>query len=155
MQLRGPQFRQLLPLLWSHWETQLSLEEHTPWHFLHRSPVCLIIRGLKSASWWCSQDFGKIPSSNQKQRTCFGSQKKRSLEFYVDYDFSGNWHKPTALKDFRTAKFCTSYTIMYAGCPIIWDSNIQTHIALSTTEAEYMTLSQSFQDCITVMLILH
>ena len=31
---------------------------------------------------------------------------------------------------------------MYAGCPITWSSKLQTEIALSTTEAEYIALSQ-------------
>ena len=30
---------------------------------------------------------------------------------------------------------------MYAGCPITWGSKMQTEIALSTTESEYIALS--------------
>ena len=37
---------------------------------------------------------------------------------------------------------------MYAGCPIIWVSKLQTEIALSTTEAEYIALSQAMRDVI-------
>ena len=32
---------------------------------------------------------------------------------------------------------------MYAGCPIHWVSKLQTEIALSTAEAEYIALSRS------------
>ena len=32
---------------------------------------------------------------------------------------------------------------MYAGCPIAWQSKLQTEIALSTTESEYISLSQA------------
>ena len=35
----------------------------------------------------------------------------------------------------------TGFVISYAGCPIYWASKLQTEIALSTTEAEYMALS--------------
>ena len=35
---------------------------------------------------------------------------------------------------------------MYTGCPITWTSKLQTEIALSTTEAEYMALSQSMRE---------
>ena len=35
-----------------------------------------------------------------------------------------------------------------AGCPIHWVSKLQTEIALSTTESEYIALSQSFRDLI-------
>jgi hypothetical protein len=37
---------------------------------------------------------------------------------------------------------------MYAGCPITWSSKLQTEIALSTTEAEYIALSQSMRETI-------
>ena len=40
----------------------------------------------------------------------------------------------------------TGYIIRYARCPIIWASRIQTEIKLSTTEAEYIDLSQSTRD---------
>jgi hypothetical protein len=37
---------------------------------------------------------------------------------------------------------------MYAGCPIIWASQLQTEIAMSTTEAEYLALSTALQNTI-------
>ena len=40
---------------------------------------------------------------------------------------------------------------MYAGLPIIWKSQIQTEIALSTTEAEYVGLSQALREAIPLM----
>jgi hypothetical protein len=44
--------------------------------------------------------------------------------------------------------------ITYAGCPIIWASKLQTQIALSTTEAEYLALSQCLRDTIPIMNLL-
>ncbi len=35
----------------------------------------------------------------------------------------------------------TGYVIQYAGCPIYWQSKLQTEIALSTAEAKYIALS--------------
>eukprot|EP00804_Cyclotella_cryptica_P006347 CCRYP_010172-RF/>CCRYP_010172-RF protein AED:0.45 eAED:0.45 QI:0/-1/0/1/-1/0/1/0/107 len=35
---------------------------------------------------------------------------------------------------------------MYAGCPITWSSKLKTEIALSTTEAEYIALSQAMRE---------
>ncbi len=35
---------------------------------------------------------------------------------------------------------------MYSGCPITWTSKLQTEIALSTTEAEYIALSQAMRE---------
>ena len=43
---------------------------------------------------------------------------------------------------------------MYANCPIIWCSKLQTQIALSTTEVEYIAISQSLQDTIPMMHLL-
>ena len=42
----------------------------------------------------------------------------------------------------------------YANCPIIWSSKLQTEIALSTTESEYIALSQSLRDVIPLMGLL-
>ena len=69
--------------------------------------------------------------------------KSKSLEVYADADFSGNWYKPTATDDASTAKSRSGYLVLYASCPIIWSSRLQTQVALSTTEAEYISLSQS------------
>ena len=41
--------------------------------------------------------------------------------------------------------------ILYAGCPIIWASKMQTEIALSTTECEYVALSQSLREVLPLM----
>ena len=37
---------------------------------------------------------------------------------------------------------------MYANCPLIWASKIQTEIALSSTKAEYIALSQALREII-------
>ena len=77
--------------------------------------------------------------------------RAKSLEVYADADFSGNWNKNTAEHDSSTAKSCTGYIILYAGCPIIWCSKLQTQVSLSTTEAEYVSLSQSLREVIPVI----
>ena len=40
---------------------------------------------------------------------------------------------------------------MYAGCPIHWVSKLQTEIALSTAEAEYIAFSESLREVIPLM----
>ena len=37
---------------------------------------------------------------------------------------------------------------MYANCPLIWVLKIQTEIALSSTESEYIALSQALREII-------
>lgn len=60
----------------------------------------------------------------------------------------------TASDDPSTAKSCTRYVILFADCPIIWSSKLQTQIALSTTKAEYIALSQFLRDTIPLMQLL-
>ena len=40
----------------------------------------------------------------------------------------------------------TGYVICLANCPVLWKSKLQTEIALSTMEAEYVALSTSCRD---------
>ena len=62
------------------------------------------------------------------------------FECFVDADFAGNYTVETS-EDPNSVKSRTGCVIKYAGCPITWFSRLQTEIALSTTEAEYMALS--------------
>jgi len=78
----------------------------------------------------------------------------KSLECYADADFAGNWNRSTATDDASTAKSRTGFVITLADCPIYWTSKLQTQIALSTTEAEYMSLSQALRDMIPIMNLL-
>jgi hypothetical protein len=65
----------------------------------------------------------------------------QSFDVYVDSDFIGDWDSKTATDDIDTTRSRTGCIIIYTGCPIIWKSKLQTQIALSTTEAEFMALS--------------
>jgi len=53
-----------------------------------------------------------------------------------------------------TAKSRSGWIIFYSGCPISWASKLQYQIALSTTEAEYIAMSQALRDIIPVMNLL-
>ena len=44
---------------------------------------------------------------------------------------------------------------MNASCPIIWKAVLQTQVSLSTTEAEYISLSQSLREVITIINLLN
>ena len=78
-------------------------------------------------------------------------QSSKSFDVFADADFVGNWHKMTAAHDSSTAKSRTGYVINYAGCPIAWTSKLQTVVALSSCEAEYISLSDSLRDTIPLM----
>jgi hypothetical protein len=78
----------------------------------------------------------------------------KSFEVHADCDFAGNWNKEDAMNDPSTAKSRTGYVISYAGCPIIWASKLQTEVVLSTTESEYVGLSESLRIAIVMMNLL-
>ncbi|MGH7974665.1 MAG: reverse transcriptase domain-containing protein, partial [bacterium] len=67
------------------------------------------------------------------------------LDCYVDADFAGLWGHEDS-QDPISTRSRTGYILIFAGCPILWVSKLQTEIALSTTEAEYVALSQSMRD---------
>jgi hypothetical protein len=79
---------------------------------------------------------------------------QKSLEVFADADFSGNWITSTAADDPSTAKSRTGFLITLANCPVTWSSKLQTQIALSSTEAEYIALSQSLREAIPMMQLL-
>jgi Reverse transcriptase (RNA-dependent DNA polymerase) len=69
-----------------------------------------------------------------------------SLRCYADASFAGEWIRTLAEHDQTTARSRTGYIVMYAGCPVVWSSRLQTEIALSATEAEYVALSQGLRE---------
>ena len=71
----------------------------------------------------------------------------RGVDCYVDASFATEFDKSRS-NDPSTVLSRTGYVILYKGCPIIWVSKMQTEISLSTTEAEYIALSQSMRDLI-------
>ena len=75
------------------------------------------------------------------------------IECYVDADFSGSWSKEE-LENPSSVLSRTGYVISYGKCPLVWTSKLQTEIALSTTEAEYIALSQSLREIIPLMGLL-
>jgi hypothetical protein len=70
---------------------------------------------------------------------------------YSDADFAGNWCKEISENNETKAISRTGYVIKYSGCPMICASKMQTEIALSSTESEYVTLSQSLWEVLPIM----
>ena len=81
----------------------------------------------------------------------FKPDDNKGFECYCDADFCGNWTKEFAEYDVATVKSRSGWVIFYAGCPIIWASKLQTQVALSTTEAEYIAMSSALCDVIPIM----
>jgi hypothetical protein len=71
----------------------------------------------------------------------------------VDADFADGW-KDGDHDNPESVLSRTGFVIMYAGCPITWQSKLQTEIALSTTESEYIALSSSMRETIPFLNLL-
>ena len=67
---------------------------------------------------------------------CIDTKCNKGLELYVDADFSGNWDPAAPETDRDTARSRHGYVMMCLGAPIVWKSQLQTEIALSSTESE-------------------
>jgi histone deacetylase 1/2 len=77
--------------------------------------------------------------------------KQGTFDCWVDASHAGEWNKLHAESDPVTAKSRTGYVIMFEGCPLVWASKLQTEIALSSTEAEYIALSTATREIIPLL----
>ena len=68
--------------------------------------------------------------------------KDLCIDMFVDADFASLWPHKNNL-DLTCIKSRTRFVICIANCPIIWQSKLQSKIATSTTETEYIALSQA------------
>ena len=68
-----------------------------------------------------------------------------NVDCYVDADFAGLWNLEDR-SDPHSVKSRTGFVILVGDIPVIWKSSLQTEIALSTFEAEYVALSTAMRD---------
>ena len=94
--------------------------------------------------------IGKYLRTSMDKGIIYKPDKKLGLECYVDADFAGGWQHADA-ESAESVMSRTGYILMYANCPIHWVSKLQTEIALSTAEAEYIALSQALREVIPMM----
>jgi hypothetical protein len=80
--------------------------------------------------------------------------KEDSFDCWGDASHASEWSSSSAMNDPNTARSRMGYTICYAGYPMIWASKMQIEIALSSTEAEYIALSQSMREVLPIMWLL-
>ena len=89
----------------------------------------------------------------QDKGLLFKPSKKMELDLYVDADFAGLWgHEHD--QDPMCVKSRTGYLITLGVCPVMWVSKLQTEIALSTLESEYIALSQALRDLVPMRRLL-
>jgi hypothetical protein len=78
----------------------------------------------------------------------FKPDPKKGFECYCDADFSGNWNREFAPMGPSTTKSQSKWIIFYAGCPVSWASKLQFQIALSSTKAGCIAMSQALRDIV-------
>ena len=76
-----------------------------------------------------------------------------NVDCYVDANFAGLYNIESD-QDPICVKSRTGYLITFMGCPLLWRSKIQSLIALSTMEAEYIALSMSMRELIPIREII-
>jgi len=99
----------------------------------------------KAVEWLC-----RYLAGTRDKGIIFNPQKDHSFDVYCDASFAGEWD-PDETDDPDAARSRSAYVIMYAGCPILWASKLQTLFALSSTESEYYSLSTALRQTIPIM----
>ena len=93
--------------------------------------------------------IGRYLCNNCERGVIYKVDKSKGIEVYVDADFAGGWASADA-DNADNVLSRTGFVICYANCPLIWCSKLQTEIALSTAEAEYIAMSHALRDTIPI-----
>jgi hypothetical protein len=93
--------------------------------------------------------IGRYLCNNCERGVIYKVDKTKGIEVYVDADFAGGWVSADA-DNADNVLSRTGFVICYANCPLIWCSKLQTEIALSTAEAEYIAMSHALRDTIPI-----
>jgi histone deacetylase 1/2 len=83
----------------------------------------------------------------KEQGLIFSPSGELVVDCYVDSDFAGLWRSEDD-QDPICVKSRTGHVLELAGCPLSWTSKLQTKVALSTLESEYIAYSQAMQELI-------
>jgi hypothetical protein len=94
--------------------------------------------------------LGRYLKGTRDKGTILRPTEGKDLEVFVDADFAGNWDQDEH-EDRDTARSRHGFIVTYAGTPILWKSQLQTEIALSSTESEFTGLSYALRDAIPIM----
>ena len=97
--------------------------------------------------------LGRYLYHTKNEGIVYNPDISKGLECYVDADFAGGWTQADA-SDADNVMSRTGMVIMYANCPIYWRSSLQTEIALSTAEAEYIALSSALREVLPLMTMM-
>ena len=77
----------------------------------------------------------------------------QGLDCFVDADFAGQ-HGYEDDQDPSSVKSRTGFVLTLFGCPVLWQSKMQTDITLSSTAAEYVAFSMSMRELLPLRVLL-
>ena len=97
--------------------------------------------------------IGRYLLATKDKGITFKIDKNKGMECFVDADFAGCWSKEDPDEPDNVLSR-TGFIIFYAGCPLVWVSKMQTEIALSTAESEYIACSIAMRDVISLMQLM-
>lgn len=94
--------------------------------------------------------IGRYLKGTMKRGMTLKPTSEPRVDCYPDADFAGLYgHEDN--QDPHCARSRTGFVILAFGCPILWKSKLQTEIALSTMEAEYIAISTACRDLFPVV----
>ena len=96
----------------------------------HASAIKTILRYLKK--------------TKDKGMTISAKTNSYQLNLLVDADYCGLFGQEDA-RDPNSVRSRTGFIISLSGWPLIWKSQLQTHLSQSTLEAEYTALSSALK----------
>jgi hypothetical protein len=118
---------------------------------------------LRFRLWSLSTGRAKVPLitvgryllGTRDKGTVMRPMTDKDLDMFVDASFCGDWDPKEAASDRDTARSRHGNIINYAGCPLLWKSQLPTEVALLSTEREYTGLNYALRgDAIPVMELL-
>ena len=115
--------------------------------------MCKILTGSKLSHERAVKRIGRYLFGTKNKGIVFQPNSERGLECYVDADYAGGWSKVDAQNP-ENVLSRTGYVIFYAACPLVFMSKMQTEIALSTAESEYIACSTAMRDIISLMQLM-
>jgi hypothetical protein len=115
--------------------------------------ACFCLDPKLSHEHQATTHLGRYLSHTKDRGIVHDLDKPMSLECFVYADCAGGWHtSPSA--DADNIMLPTGFVITFANCLIYLAFCLQTEIALSTAEAEYIVMSSASCEVIPLMTIM-
>jgi hypothetical protein len=135
--------------LLSDWNSSLSLSNTCPDIAYAISQVARFSHNLKKYHASAIKPIFRYLAGTKEKGVLYRSPESLTLDCSVDTDFAGLYRKEPA-EYYIFVKYRNGYTILIGVCYILYKSQLQSTIALSTRGADYGALSQAIHTLIPV-----